>query len=578
VRFPDGCAAGLEGTPLACLPIDMTHPRPAVLLAALLTTAAGTAQDRISLLEGAPGTATLRELDESDPTGAGRIVRRDLEVVPLEITNRTAQQALCGHCPRLLVRAGTPRVELPGGGRVLRYRLRGGEQWGFLLITARGEAIVLLELPGVGALRSDPFTDRFGVATDGRHAAITTALGGLYAVRLDGGVYASTQSPARPIALAALVEHLAVAPGPTHVFFVTDDNRIWRCPLVDGGAPQDMTPPAAAGSILKDELAPAGDGRSVAFLFGPRSAQHLWLLREQGNAVQLPPPPSDYEEPGYLPEIANGPRMLLNDDGSRLFYIESAVREELFLLDTSGATATAHVTSDANFDPYIGVGILPVFANQTLLLAVGDPNAFDWYVAATGVSGVTNITRTADRSAPPFGPGKLDPLTAGTVGGGVLLASERQPDGTWALRRLDGARGTTALLAQGLRALPVRGDALDTPPNLLVPSVAGDRLTDAAGAPLLVSIPGLALSTDTVGSGGAFSVLEVSLGAISLPLALVSGGPLLPLGTETNVSQLVLTRGGGLLLNGGALRYYAPGIVATIAAGSPRIVLSGAGA
>ena len=63
-------------------------------------------------------------------------------------------------------------------------------------------------------------------------------------------------------------------------------------------------------------MAIPGDGTVVAFLYGPRNQWTLWLLGEIGGPVQLSPPPSKYEDPGYLPEGSGHPGLLLNDDGT----------------------------------------------------------------------------------------------------------------------------------------------------------------------------------------------------------------------------------------------------------------------
>lgn len=557
----------------------MTMPRHPLLLCLLLT-ATGFAQDRIAWIEGTTPTAwTLRELDEQNLAGTGRTVLRDLEILPIEITNRTTQQSLRADRPRLANHSGLPRVELPGGGRLFHYRLRGGERYGYLLITARGSAVVVLEVPGAGAGgRDEPFADRLGVAADGQHAGISTLLGALYAARLDGGIYASTQTPSRPLTFTNFVDPVSVTPGATHLFFATEDDRVWRCAFTDGATPQDLTPAAPAGSILKEEFAPSGDGHHVVFLLGPRNAMRLWLLGDQTAAVQLPPPASDYEEPGYLPEFVNGPRLLLNDDATRLLYTDAASREEIYLLDTTGASSTTHLTSDANLQPYIGIGIMPMFVNATLVAAIGDIGAFDWFSATTQSAAITNLTRTANEAQPPYGAGKLHPFAGGTTAG-AIFAAELQADSSFALRRIDAGSGATSIIATALRGAPMLGDALDTAPHVLLPSFAGDQLINGGGTPLLLSIPGLLLAPDVVGSGDTFSVTRVSLGSASVTLFLLPGGGVLPLPPQNDHRQTVLTRGGGLLLNAGTLRYFSPSQSATIAtSGNLRVVLSGAGA
>jgi hypothetical protein len=520
---------------------------------------------------GVSGAWTLRELDESQPTQTPRIVLQELEWQPIEMTNRTRLSDARADRPRRVVGAQGPRLELPGGARVWRYRLRGGERWGFLLVTANGRAKVLLERAGIGATgRDDPFTDRIGVAPDGRHAAIATLGGELAVARLDGGDFPSTGTPARLLAMPAAPGPLSLTPGATQLFVTTVNDRVLRCGLADAGQPIDVTP-IVSNARMKDEFALSGDGRSAVFLYGPRDLWTIWLLRESGPPVALPPQPSKYEEPGYLPENPEGPRMLLSDDGRRLLYTDSIVRDEIYLLDVAASTPV-HVTSDVNFQPYIGVGILPAVAQSNLLIAVGNPGAMDWYLANTSSPLVFNVTKTNGNATPPFGAGGLSPASAHPLRTGQWLVSEKLAAG-YQLRGIDPTNGAHQIVHDALASEPELGVAAGTAPGLTLHAPVGDSLWSTAdGSVLLAAPPGIALSREASAFG--VGMLRASAGA-QAALVFRLPGPQLVVVPEASLAQASITSAAGLTVDSTTLRYFAPGIGITLSSQARRLILSG---
>src|SRR5690606_16905476 len=127
----------------------------------------------------------------------------------------------------------------------------------------------------------------------------------------------------------------------------------------------------------------------------PNHLFSMYLAGTAGPALRLPTPIADYEEPGYLPETPNGPRLLLNDDATRLLYVDGTVRDEIFVLDTSGLLPSTHWSGDPNFVPYIGVIVLPVALGSSFVAGIGDPGRFDLHTASAGQPATTNLTRTA---------------------------------------------------------------------------------------------------------------------------------------------------------------------------------------
>lgn len=557
----------------------MFEPKRLLALALVASPLAG--QDRITVLEAtAAGGATIRSWDEANPAGAPTTVLTDVVIRPVEITNRTQQDAFDPDRPRLGVRLGVPTLELPGGGRILRYSRLGGARWGFVLVSSSGVASVLHEIAGVGAGGlEDPYEPRIGIAPDGRHASFATVAGALHLARLDGGVWPSSGAPTRPIPLPAgvAVEPFSMTPGTASLFYVTDDDRVRRCALVDGALPQDVTP--AGGPRLKDELALSGDGSKLVFLYGPRDLYTIYLVGDAGPAQALPPPPAKYEEPGYLPDVVGGPELMLDETGGKLLYTDATIRDEIYLLDIATG-ATTHVTSDPNFMPYIGVGILPAFTAGELVLAVGDPIGFDWFAATTSSDVVRNLTRTGPVPRP-YDVGSLVPLAGYRAPSGAVLSFEAAGPSLARARRIDPASATDVVVAGALDDVPRLGGTFSSTAFVRLGGTQGDMLLDAAtAAPRIPGPPGVVLSNEIVGPGGGYGMFVASLendptGAV-VPILDVFGAGLIALPAEVGLLQFVLTRAGGALLNGTTLRHLGNGRVTPITGGpGTRIVLSG---
>lgn len=535
----------------------------------------------LTFAEGAPTSLTIVSVAEAAPNGGDTILLQDVELLDLELTGRTLAQASDPGVARRVVLQGIARAELPGGTRLFRYRRAGGAFWGFLHIAANGTPRVVLEAAGTGAAQvGDPFFDRIAIAADGQHAAIALAAGGLRIVRLDGGVYASTSRPDR-LAVPATenVVDTSVLVGPTFVYFQTDPPaKVWRCDLGDGAVPVDVSPPAQANAILKDQMVLSRDGTRLVFLYGPQNQQRLWTCGTSGGTSVLPPPASKYEEPGYLPEDLGEPAMLLNDDGSRLFFIDADVRDELYLLDTTGMLPPLAMTEDAVFQPYIGAHILPRFAQGTLTIAIGDVAAMDWFQARLAASGntVANLTGTGSLQQP-FPAGAIDPVQA-LDGGSYLLATENLPGGM-ALRRVDPVTGAQTIVQQGLTAAPQIGSALQGTADIVASTTGGDTLIrGTTGAVLGTLPPDLLLTPPVQGPDFAAAWLHLPSGfgvsAYYLPDGTLAFGQI-----DSNLPQIVLTAGGGAVEVGNPVRYLAPAtyVVLNRPAVARRICLSGVG-
>ncbi|MBK8097472.1 MAG: hypothetical protein IPK26_10210 [Planctomycetes bacterium] len=531
----------------------------------------------LTLLEGAAPTALdVRVLDENNPTGTGTLLLTGVQILDIERAGRTADEELRADIARRTVRNGFIRIELPGGGRLFRYQRSAGQMFGFLLVPADGLASVLFEtaaLPGF----LDPFLDRIGIAPDGRHAVLPLTNGGFRVAKLDGSTFASTGTATRFVALANTIDPASVMVGRSQVFLATEDDRVFRCAIADGGLPVDCTPPLGPNDRLKPELALSGDGSTVAFLAGPQNLYRIWLLRETGTAAMLPPPASKYEEPNYLPENAGHPHLLLNHDASRLFYVDAAVRDELHLLDTSGVLPDLQITESAIFQPYIGIHILPSFRGTRLVAAIGDLNRMDWFSAELNGNGgqVVNLTGTGSL-AQPFPAGTIDPLLAGSLGNGAILATEVTAGGLQ-LRQIDPTTATSTVLGS-VSESPVAGSAFTGAPDLLVRSAQHRLFVGNTGALLATTPVGIMLTPPARGPVLSATWVHI-VGDFGIPTFYLPDGTIFTSNIEQGIRQLVMTQAGGCFVNGNALLYVAPGVFAPLPrpAAAVRWCISGAG-
>lgn len=528
------------------------------LLASVPCLLAAVNAQSITLVEGSPSSLTVVSIPESNPGAAATTVVQDIELLSIEITGRYLGQESDASRSRKLSRNGMERVELPDGGRLLRYRRAGGSHWGFLRVAGNGDAQVVLEQSGQAG--ADPFEDRIGVARNGSHFCVPLLSGGLFVVRLDGSNYASTGTPSRLIAQASILEPTSVMVGDQVVWFQDEQLQVFRCGLGDGTTPANVSPPAQANAILKDQMAMSGDGSHIAFLYGPQQQQRIWIANLTSGPTVLPPAPSKYEDPGYLPEESGSPALMLNEDGTRLFFIDSDVRDELYLLDTTGTLPTLHITDDPIFQPYIGVHILPGFLANDLTVAIGDPGLMDWYrstLTATGGT-VTNLTNTGS-AVQPFIEGTIDPQTA--VRTQAVSYAVEQGTNTFTVRRIDLANGAQTVLHTNATQLPVRGGGSNGDADLIVTTTQGDRLySSTSPTPLFALANGLSMSPSSRGPN--LSAIRVTLSGTSwgIPAFYLPDGTFVTGGIEFGIEQLCATvLNHVVMVVGNDVRYFSPG-------------------
>jgi len=470
----------------------------------------------------APSTYHLYRVPVSAPSAAPSLALSDFELLPIEISQRTRQQSLRDDVSHRREADGRVWIELPGHGRLFSFRRAlqgGGSSFGYFHIEADGDPRIVLEAPGHGPAGDlDPFGDRIGVAPDGAHALVATvdeALPHVFVVRFDGQDFASTGAPARGVMLGLdPADPSTLTVGSLVAWCGSEEAEAFRIALADGSTAEDVTPLGVPGNNdMKPEFIGSADGRTAGFLFGPDEEQHVYVVGEVGAAVAVTPAPSKYDDPGYLPEVAGGPRMMLNDDGTSLLYTDGALRDEAFVIDVGGVASTTHWTGDPNFTPYIGVIILPVAANRAFAAGIGDPGRFDLHRAEPGVPMTTNLTLTANPLSAPWTEGSLIPLDNAVAANGSILSVLQPNDGRPAtFERFDGAVGTVLAtsidgdLGRGI-ALPGAGTAA-----FRAPSGLGDLLVDGSdGTPLFQAPWGVRLSTPVHGPG--YTAFVASVGS-----------------------------------------------------------------
>ena len=116
----------------------------------LLLVASSAIGQTITLAEGTATSLTIVAIPEATPNVPGTAVLLDAELMPIEITGRTLAQQLDATRSRRITHNGTTRVELPGGGRLFRYRRGAGQFWGFLHIAGHGAPTIVVERAEIG--------------------------------------------------------------------------------------------------------------------------------------------------------------------------------------------------------------------------------------------------------------------------------------------------------------------------------------------------------------------------------------------------------------------------------------------
>lgn len=183
-----------------------------------------------------------------------------------------------------------------------------------------------------------------------------------------------------------------------------------------------------------------------------------------------------------------------------------------------------------------------------------------------------NLTQTAT-GGKPFASGTLAPRSGFRLTSG-LIVSEEVVGAQRRLRSVDPATGQNGLLAGALRANATLGSG--SAPNLLAPGVQGDSFLATTLTTLLRGPAGVYLQPDVaIGGGTTAFIAQLAAGPGAVVFALPGGG-LFATPADAALREITSTPGGGLLVNGTALHYWAPGSAATLgtAGAAVRITLT----
>lgn len=491
----------------------------------------------ITLIEGpSPAQLTVRTI--APWTGVSHVLLQDATLTVIDKTARTRNDEAELRSVRPSMRHGMWRIERPDATRLFAYARPAFDDYGLLFVGSDGEARVVYH-------GSNEIEAPIAVSVSSDYAAFALESNELCIVNLSGSNFASTGQPWRVVTAATPteVEDESVMVGHSHVFFVSDDNCVFRCGLADGNTPEDITPPTP-GLEQDEELTMSGDGTAIAFLRGDTEwTLQVWFVRSSGAAQPLPMLPSEYREVGYLPEEIGHPRLLLNHSGSRLLVTDIQSEDEVFYLDTKHGDAALHVTKDETFSPYIGVHILPGFISDTLVMASGHNGWLDWY--ATHADGtVVNITETGSTESP-FLVGALDVVSKYPLANNTMLATE-SIGSTSRLRMLDPA-GATQILFNDLTSPPLVGSSFTGQADLRIVGQTGQRIVLGTNGSVRLSVPAAISLTDPVRSQkGWVATYAYIAGGFGVPVLMLPDGSNVIGTMGTTVPQLSFGRGGEL--------------------------------
>ena len=529
----------------------------------------------VTLLEGSNTTSLSVRILNEQQLGLSSLLLQNITIQPIEITGRTSQEWLQTDRSRRVEHNGLLRIELPDGGRIFHYSRQNDLFWGYLLVPTSGVATVLLEQPGING--SSPFLDRIAVATDTKHALIPLVDGDCYIARLDGSTFASTGTPIRHVATPERIVAASPQVGPSYAFFLTSGEQLWRLSLADASTPVNVTPPMPATDRFKDELALSGDGTAIAFLVGSNRLYSIHMVTENGAATTLVQTPSEYEECNYLPDANGQVGLLLNHDGTRLFYIDETDSDELLMLDTAGHLPSMNITDDVFFEPTIGIHILPSFLDASLVIAIGREDLMDWFKAELSPTGgrVVNLTGTGSLQTP-FPQGTLAPTQA-TLVGDRLLATDTV-NGLQTLRELDPGNEGSTLVSSQLLTPPTTGSGINTTPHVIGRGF-GDRIYHGGTGQLIATTPSFVSLTDPISSPSLNATIAQLTPNFELVAIYFDDGTFFTSSLGNGIEQLILTANDSLLIKGSTLRRYSMlgSEEISLPANNIQLIISGAG-
>lgn len=520
-----------------CIVMNMPSSARALALSCALTSAA-IAQSS-TVLEGTPtGEVRIVTIDPwAAPGSESTVVLDQVLLRAIDMTTRTEGEKGDLHRTRHATLRGTQRIERVDAARLFVFERTTHTGHGILFVPADGRARIAYE----GTAQLDI---PLAVGTDGAHLAFARGQS-LTIVRLDGTLFPGTAASVRTVTTTSPILDTSLVAGPTHAFFVTDDDRVHRIGLA-AGAPEDLTPAGSGSPRQSERLAISGDGNVVAYLRGDTTDMYAaWVAGTSGPSRKMPLPEREYREPEYLPYGNGQPHLLLDHTGSRLMVTEIATEDELHFVDTAPGNAPVHMTADESFADYIGMHILPSFRGSRLMFASGHLGWMDWYALQPDGS-IRNLTQTGSPE-PQYLLGAIDVRQRFALGDGRALATEGFGN-LERLRRLDPA-GSSTILFSDLVTAPIPGAAIGGTPDLRVVGLGGERiLSGTSGQPILSAPAGILLTDPVRGPHGIVATwahLDVGIG---FPVLLWGDNAILLGNVAVGVPQLGWTAAGELTM------------------------------
>ncbi len=346
-----------------------------------------------------------------DDAGSAVLAAADLELVDVKLVGWAKKDGFRLDCPAERDwDALKSFIHLLGGGAL--YRANQGPDSVLLSIDADGNVSIPLSVArGAG----DGLKKEVHVSADGTTELIASdedSGGDVFVIDL-----VTHSSFSITEALPAMkIKGKSLRTSSNGSWFVSD-GTLYRS--IDGGQASVVALPWP--DKPEDEPVLSADGERLAVLVDAGSGKsRIAVVDRLGDAFAVVSTVGKYQKPKYRDDF--GPKLLLNDDGSRLAYFETVSPDdamELYVCDvTSPGTPIHHITTEPDYPVYIDNGgilafsaldVLCFFAGDQELSEVGGKKvmgAADMYATTFSNDGSppvsVNVSATSGQTAPPF--------------------------------------------------------------------------------------------------------------------------------------------------------------------------------
>lgn len=337
--------------------------------------------------------ASLTATHDSLPTAADRPARDDTDV------NR-------------------PRIVLADGSSLYRYRNALGRHGLFVISDGGREFHSIVEVAGViePCMAASPFEPFVAVTAPGAGPEFSGAE--LLLLRVDGENIAGTNRPVHPIVFSGATNgfeaetlSLTFLQG---ALICSDGTTLVRIPTDLSAPPAIVQLPPSGGIVpidIDEEIAWSEDGSTAAFTAGATNvSRDVYVLQATGGIINLTQDAGDYDGVSYA-DIAEGGRLALSPDGSRIAYVKKETWGDLYVRDTTVGSPVFNLTDIASFGESLESEAAVQFASATAVMFTNgtEPETLDLYVGMVplggGIASVVNLTASSGFTSPPFGQG-----------------------------------------------------------------------------------------------------------------------------------------------------------------------------